>query len=76
MAPREVVKFVGGAVPFSDDGSPSFPYFNIESAMSKAPDGATLIFKANSENHFVAETLTINRPFTLKGANATIRKTH
>ena len=72
MAPQGVVGFVGGAAP--GDGSPDAPYQNIEEALSVAPNGATLIFKAGSVNTFSAGTLTINRPLTLKGEEATIKK--
>jgi hypothetical protein len=71
VAPRGVVKFVGASD--SGDGSPAEPYKNIEEALSQAPDHRTLIFKANSDNTFSAAPLTINRPLTLKGANARIR---
>jgi hypothetical protein len=72
IAPRSVVRFVGANDP--GDGSPNDPYEHIEEAIDEAPDGATLIFKAGSKNTFAASTLTINRPFTLKGYNITIRK--
>ena len=55
-------------------GSPSDPYVDVEQALANAPDGATLIFKAGSDNTFSATSLTISRPMTLKGADATIRK--
>ncbi len=72
MAPLSVVRFVGGDT--QGDGSPSAPYRNIETALQYAPNGATLIFKAGSTNTFSAAPLTINRPLTLKGVNATIQK--
>jgi hypothetical protein len=72
LAPAGVVKFVGSVL--SGDGSPNTPYRNVESAIASAPDGATLIFKAGSDNLFAATELTISRPFTLKGNNVTIRK--
>lgn len=71
IAPLGVVGFVGGTAP--GDGSPAQPYQNIQEALNEAPDGATLIFKAGSDNTFSSPTLTINRPLTLKGANVTIR---
>jgi len=67
-----LVKFVGNST--SGDGSPDNPYKNIEAAISNAPNDATLIFKAGSDNTFSASTLVINRPFTLKGKDVIIRK--
>ncbi len=72
IAPAGVVKFVGSTV--VGDGSPSSPYLNVESALLSAPNGATLIFKAGSDNMYSAATLTIDRPLTLKGNNVIIRK--
>ena len=72
LAPVNVVKFVGATS--AGDGSPSSPYLNIETARDVAPDGATLIFKAGSDNTFAAATLTLSRPMTLKGSDAIIRK--
>ena len=72
IAPEDVVKFVGAAN--SGDGSPDDPYENIEEAIANAPDGATLIFKAGSDNTFSAAPLVIDRPLVLKGKNAIIRK--
>jgi len=66
IAPRDVVKFVGSTS--FGDGSPANPYLNIETAVNAAPDGATLIFKAGSDNTFAAATLTLSRPMTLKGS--------
>jgi hypothetical protein len=71
-APRNVVGFVGAGS--SGRGSPNSPYQNIEEAISKAPDNATLIFKADSVNSFSASPLVINRPLTLKGYQATITR--
>jgi hypothetical protein len=59
MAPQNMVKFVGAAV--AGDGSPSDPYSGVEQALANAPNGATLIFKADSDNTFSSPTLTINR---------------
>jgi hypothetical protein len=73
IAPESVVRFVGSAA--SGDGSPADPYMNIEAAIGAAtPDGATLIFKAGSDNTFSTAPLVIDRPFILKGKNAVIRK--
>lgn len=72
IAPQNVVKFVGAAS--LGDGSPDDPYQNIEEAIVEAPDDATLIFKAGSDNTFSAATLTITKPLTLKGVNVVIRK--
>jgi hypothetical protein len=72
IAPEDVVKFVGDDNP--GDGSPSDPYEDIEEAITLAPDGATLIFRAGSVNTFSGDTLFINRPFTLKGKDVIIRK--
>lgn len=66
------IKFVGNNT--WGDGSPDNPYKNIEAAISNAPNDATLIFKAGSDNTFSASTLVINRPFTLKGKDVIIRK--
>lgn len=72
IAPLNVVRFVGASD--SGDGTPDKPYRHIEEAITAAPSGATLIFKAGSDNTFSASTLIINRPFTLKGTDITIRK--
>lgn len=72
IAPLNVVKFVGDDNP--GDGSPNDPYEDIEEAINEAPDNATLIFKAGSDNTFSAGMLVIDHPFTLKGYDATIRK--
>ncbi len=72
LAPQNVVGFVGAGS--SGRGSPNSPYQNIQEALSKAPNGATLIFQANSVNTFSSAPLVINRPLTLKGYNATITK--
>jgi hypothetical protein len=70
IAPLDMVKFVGGV---EGDGSPGNPYPNIEEAIADAPNGATLIFKAGSDNLFSGAPLIIDRPFTLKGKDVTIR---
>jgi hypothetical protein len=72
IAPQNVVKFVGAAS--LGDGSPDDPYRDIEEAVAEAPNGATLIFKAGSDNTFSAVTLTITKPLTLKGVDVVIRK--
>jgi len=72
IAPLDVVKFVGSTN--SGDGSPSSPYSNIEAALADVPDGATLIFKAGSINTFSSTSLMIDRPLTLKGVNAVVKK--
>lgn len=72
LAPLNVVKFVGAAS--LGDGSPDDPYRDIEEAVAEAPNGATLIFKAGSDNTFSAATLTITKPLTLKGVDVVIRK--
>ena len=69
IAPENSVKFVGNST--SGDGSPDSPYQNIETALVSAPDNATLVFKAGSDNTFSTNTLTINRPLTLKGCDVT-----
>jgi len=66
------VKFVGPNNP--GGGSPNAPYEDIEEAIVFAPNDATLIFKAGSVNTFSGDRLIINRPFTLKGKDVTIRK--
>jgi hypothetical protein len=72
IAPRDRVKFVGDNDP--GNGTPNDPYRDIAEAINEAPNNATLIFKAGTVNTFSASTLTINRPFTLKGENVTIRR--
>jgi len=72
IAPQNVVKFVGATS--LGDGSPDAPYRDIEEAIVEAPNGATLIFKAGSDNTFSAVTLTITKPLTLKGVDVVIRK--
>lgn len=72
IAPRDVVRFVGASD--GGDGSPDDAHQDIEEAIISAPDGATLIFKAGSDNTFIAPSLTINRPLTLKGIGVTIRR--
>jgi hypothetical protein len=71
IAPFNMVKFVGSAA--SGDGSPSNPYHDIAQAASLAPDHATLIFKASSNNTFAGTSLTLNRPMTLRGYLAVIQ---
>ena len=71
LAPKDVVKFVGGLI--GGDGTPSSPYQNVETAVAGAPSGATLIFKAGSDNIFSSATLVIDKPLTLKGKNVVIR---
>jgi hypothetical protein len=72
IAPQNVVRFVGATS--AGDGSPNDPHRNIEEAVAEAPNGATLIFKAGSDNTFSAATLTITKPLTLKGVDVVIRK--
>ncbi len=72
IAPQGVVRFVGDSNP--GDGTPNDPYEDIEEAIVEAPDYATLIFKAGSDNTYSGASLVINRPFTLKGKNAVIRR--
>ncbi len=71
IAPESVVRFVGNTM--SGDGSPGLPYRNIDEALAQAPDHTTLIFKAGSDNAFSGQTLTIDRPLTLKGIEARVR---
>lgn len=72
IAPQHTVRFVGNNI--SGDGSPDNPHRDIEEAIQQAPEGATLIFKAGTDNLFSAETLIINKPLTLKGKNITIQQ--
>ncbi len=75
ITPRDIVKFIGQYD--WGPGIPGDPYHDIEAALRATPgppDGATLIFKADSVNTFSAPTLVISRPFTLKGKNVTIRR--
>jgi hypothetical protein len=71
IAPQNSVRFVGNTT--SGDGSPDNPHRDIEEAILLAPDGATLIFKANSVNNFISTPLVIDKPLTLKGHNVTIQ---
>ena len=72
VAPLNVVKFVGGSA--GGDGSPGSPYQTIYTALASAADGATLIFKAGSTHTITGDSLTIDRPMTLRGHNVTITK--
>lgn len=72
IAPRDMVRFVGASG--AGDGSPDNPYKDIGQALAEAPEGATLIFKAGSDNTFSEDRLVINRRLTLKGKDVTIRK--
>lgn len=75
IAPRDFVRFIGNWD--WGPGTPDDPYHDIEAALrawNGPPDGATLIFRADSMNTFEAPTFVINRPLTLKGANVTIRR--
>ncbi len=75
IAPESVVRFVGDRLP--GDGSPANPYENIEAAIADSadiPDGATLIFRAGSDNTFSADSIIIDFPVTLKARGATIRE--
>jgi hypothetical protein len=56
------------------DGSPNDPYQNLQEALAEAPDGAMLIFKAGSDNTFSGDSLVIDRPLSLTGHNAVIRR--
>ncbi len=75
VAPENVVKFVD--VIGIGNGSPTNPYGGIDEAVIEAPDGATLIFKAGSDNTFVGDELIIDaadKELTLKGEDITIRR--
>ena len=72
IAPRDMAKFVGDSD--AGDGSPDNPYKDIDEALAEAPEGATLMFKAGSDNTFSGDSLVINRRLTLKGKDVTIRK--
>lgn len=72
IAPRDVVRFVGGDGP--GDGSPDAPYADVEEALALAPDSTTLIFKAGSVNTFFGSSLVIDRPLVLKGVAAIIQR--
>lgn len=72
IAPRNAVKFVGANS--GGDGSPDDPYRNIQEAIVEAPSDSTLIFKAGSVNTFSSDSLTLHRPFILKGQDIVIRK--
>jgi hypothetical protein len=70
IAPRDVVKFVGNTV--SGDGSPGSPYRNLAEAVTNAPSGATLIFKAGTINS-APTPLLIDKPLTIKGFDVLIQ---
>ncbi|MBI5386535.1 MAG: C10 family peptidase [Verrucomicrobia bacterium] len=72
IAPKDVVKFVGGFT-FPGTGGPASPYTTLAQAIELAPDNATLIFKAGSVNPVAASGMRITRPLTLKGWNVAIR---
>jgi len=72
IAKGGLVRFVGSSIP--GDGSPGDPYRDINEALAEAPDHATLIFKAGSDNSFAGPSLLIDRPFSLKGHDVVIRK--
>jgi hypothetical protein len=71
LAPLDVVGFVGSGS--SGDGSPNSPYQNLTQAAAQAPNNATLIFNAGSVNTLSSYPLTIDRPLTLKGYQATVK---
>ncbi len=71
IAPANTVRFVGNTT--TGDGSPDNPHENIEEAIQQAPDGATLIFKAGSDNTFSTRPLVVTKPLTIKGHNVTIQ---
>lgn len=72
LAPESVVRFVGGAS--GGDGTPATPYQNLYSAMTWAPNGTTLIFKAGSTHMITSGQATMSKPVTLKGKNVTIQR--
>jgi hypothetical protein len=77
IAPENVVRFVDITGP--GDGSPDSPHGSIQGAVGDAPDGATLIFKAGSDNTFDSDNLTLDyrdKELTLKGVDATIRRSY
>lgn len=65
IAPKRVVRFVGGSA--GGDGTPLSPYESIATAAPRFASGATLIFKAGSDNLFAGGSLVLDRPATLKG---------
>ena len=72
IAPRDMVKFVGAAD--SGDGSPADPYLDLEEALVSAPNGARLIFKADSFNTYSGSELLLEGPLTLSGHDVVIGK--
>ncbi|MBN2541803.1 C10 family peptidase [bacterium] len=78
IAPKNYVRFVDNTVyPFgwTGDGSPDFPYEDIEDAIADSADipvNARLIFKAGSVNTFTADNIEIDFPVTLEGRNIII----
>jgi hypothetical protein len=75
IAPRDYVRFVGQWD--WGPGIPGDPYHDIEAALrayNGPPDGATLVFRAESVNTFEAPTLVISRRLTLAGKDVTIRR--
>jgi len=71
IAPRDVVRFVGGSDP--GDGSPDDPHQSIDEALAGCPDGSTLIFKAGSTHTLTGGSKVIDQPVTLKGYDVTIQ---
>jgi len=70
LAPYYVVRCGGGSS--GGDGTPSAPYQNLATALTQAPDGAMLIFKAGSTHTLTGSPVVINKPCVLRGYNVTI----
>jgi hypothetical protein len=70
IAPLDVVRFVGDTD--TGDGSPGDPHISLNEALLSAPDGATLIFKAGTDNPYYGAELVIDRPMTLMGEEVSI----
>jgi len=76
IAPEDVVKFVG--ISGTGNGTSLNPYGGIDEGITRAPVGATLIFKAGSEYDFGTGTYTFDcadKQLTFKGESVTIRRT-
>jgi len=75
IAPTSIQFYQGYDSSNSGDGSPNDPFLSsIHYAAEETPDYHTLIFKAGETYNFYEDTLTINKPITLRGYNVVIEK--
>ena len=71
IAPKDVVRFVGGTIsPY--DGTPDSPYQTINQALLAAPSGTKLVFKAGTTHTLSSENKVITKPLLLVGKNVQI----